>query len=229
MRSEGFLFILDLDDTLVDTSGCLGRVKLRDALQAMVSAGLVVDSFENAYALLLEVNDKARNIQEALQLFLAGFGSSAGILEVGLNAYSSGYETLHVTALPYALETLEFLRTKGEVVLVSAGKKEEQEAKMQKAGISKRFFRTLVFVKDYDKKKKYEEVMQEMGYPVSKVIVCGDKFSTDLLPAQELGAVTVHMMYGRGLVDRSFQGKEPDYRITSLQELRDIVEGLSLA
>lgn len=46
------LIIFDLDDTLIDTSGCITHFKLEDALNAMVSQGLPVVDFRESLHLL---------------------------------------------------------------------------------------------------------------------------------------------------------------------------------
>ena len=57
------------------------------------------------------------------------------------------------------------------------------------------------------------------------VVVIGDKFKTDLIPAKELGMKTIHMQWGRGKVFLPQKG-DVDYSVEALHEVVSIVRGL---
>jgi len=90
---------------------------------------------------------------------------------------------------------------------------------LKKAGIEPSLFSNILIPEDCIKRPAYEALRKQfLNRPV---IVCGDRVSMDLLPAYELGFTTVHMRWGRGLLNQT----EPwiDYSISDLRELKDIV------
>jgi putative hydrolase of the HAD superfamily len=218
------LIIFDLDDTLIDTSSCSIPIKLKEALDAMIKAGLSVRSFDEALELLLSINKTASNGKEALKMFLSELGRFDNTLfDVGVRTYYGSVESIKINPLPWAIELLEELSNFFDLALVSMGDTSEQLAKLSSAGISPSLFKSIVFTQQYNKKEQYDMLSTALGYDSSVVLVCGDKFKTDLLPAQELGMKTVWMRNGRGVHEKVFNGK-PDFVITSLCELRGVIK-----
>ena len=221
------LIIFDLDDTLIDTSGCSMPIKLKDALTAMINAGLKINSFEEALQMLLSINSTAANGKEVLRLFLRRVGcSEMSLLDVGTQAYYGSVEGIKINPLPLALELLEELNGRFDLALISMGDEVEQSVKLSSAGISPALFKSVIFTQEYDKGHHYDMLCTALGLDYSSVLVCGDKFRTDILPAQELGMKTVWMKYGRGANEKVFNGK-PDFTITSLAQLRDVIQELN--
>ena len=217
------LIIFDLDDTLIDTSKCSMPIKLRDALTAMVNAGLKVSSFDEALQLLFSINSTALNGKEALRFFLKRVGcSDTTLLDAGVQAYHGSVGDIKINPLPFALELLEELSSRFDLALISMGNEQGQGMKLNSAGISPLFFKSVIFTQEYDKGNHYDMLCTALGLDYSSVLVCGDKFRTDLLPAQKLGMKTVWVKYGRGANEKIFNAK-PDFSITSLEELRDII------
>ncbi len=219
------LIIFDLDDTLIDTFGCSQPVKFRIALEKMIAADLKVDSFEAAFQLLMNINSTASNGKETLHKFLQQYPTSEKIFQTGLDAYYGGEQLdFPINTLPGAQELLAQVQQQGhQLVLVTAGVEEEQYGKMKKAKIHPHLFHKVVLTDEYDKKKKYKSLQEEFSCQPENILVCGDKFKTDLLPAKELGMKTVHVRWGRGKIDAPFPG-EVDYSIASLQELKEIID-----
>ena len=197
------LIIFDLDDTLIDTSGSYIPAKLQQALQEMIQHGLVVDSEEEAYQLLLGLNETAPNGAKGLQEFLQEVGGHEKFLEIGTAAYyGPRVPNVPLQRLPRAVAVLEKLRQQHTLALVSYGVKEAQLQKMKLAGISGDLFSTVLFTDQYDKQECYQKLCAQFGYQPENVLVCGDKFKTDLAPAITLGMKVVHMLWGRGIKDK---------------------------
>ncbi|MEK6900901.1 MAG: HAD family hydrolase, partial [Nanoarchaeota archaeon] len=197
------------------------------AVDAMVKHGLRVDSVENAKELMLALDTGSPTGKETITRFLKKVHAPLALLEVGFMEYQKGRKEMTVAPLPGAIEALQELRKEGhDLVLISTGEKETQQRKMIIAGINMSWFRKIIIVKDYDKKDKYKEVCTEWGCMPEQVMVIGDKFKTDLLPARELGMKTVYVRHGRGLADPPKIG-EVDYMIKDLGELPSIVEDVA--
>ncbi len=233
------LIIFDLDDTLIDTSGCIQPIKLSLALEKMIEAGLEMRmDFKSAYNLLIKINETSASGKEALRKFLGQIGAGDVFLPVGERYYYGssndiydsyggyGQKDFPVSSLADAQKVLVELNKEQDLVLVSFGIAQEQLGKLKKAKIDSNLFKKIIFTEGYDKTKSYELVCKELACSPSQVLVVGDKFKTDLLPARRLGMRTVHFQWGRGKVYPPVSG-EVDYSISSLKELLRIAKELS--
>lgn len=220
------LIIFDLDDTLIDTSGCLTHYKLEDALQAMVKEGLLLPDFPAALDLLRRLDSAAESARNALAEFIEILGVDKKYYPVGIKEiYESSSLELPVFPIEGALETLSDLSQQHQLALVTIGKPSLQMDKLKKAGIDSRIFSKIAVIEQRDKKPHYQTIIDELGYTPKEVIVCGDRIQTDLIPARELGFKTVQMQWGRGLNYTGHKG-DVDYSISELKELKNIVNDL---
>lgn len=221
------LIIFDLDDTLIDTSGCLTFYELEDALHAMVDAGLVVPDFAEALALLRRLNRTAESALSALSEFVEILGASKEIFNAGAQVLSAHLPVDRLLfPLEGALETLFDLGQHHQLALVTIGKPSFQMEKLKKAGIDSRLFSKIAVTEERNKKLHYQTIMDDLGYTPAEVLVCGDRIVRDLAPAKELGMKAVHMQWGRGL--NGHKGKaDVDYSIFQIGEIKEIVKSLS--
>lgn len=218
------LIIFDLDDTLVDSSGSIIPIKLKAALQTMLKAGLKVSSPDAAFQTLLSINAASPNGKETLHTFLDSIRAEARFLEIGVKEYYNATETsFSVSALPQAREVLAELRQGHDLVIVSTGDEQQQQLKLKKANIDPTLFQKIIICEGYNKKIHYRKLLQEFNRKPREVLVCGDKFETDLLPAKELKMRTVQMLWGRNS-SLPGKGEGPDYSISNLSELKRIVQ-----
>lgn len=220
------LIIFDLDDTLIDTSGCITHFKLEDALQAMVSAGLNVPDFASALDLLRRLDGTAESARSALAEFVEILGADKHFLDIAVKEiYENTSLELPIFPLEGALDILTELGLQHQLALVTVGKPQLQMDKLKKAGIDSRVFSKIAVIEERNKKPHYQMIADELGYVPSAVVVCGDRIPIDLTPARELGFKTVHMQWGRGLNCSGFKG-EVDYYISELKEIKNIVNDL---
>ncbi|MEK6905907.1 MAG: HAD family hydrolase [Nanoarchaeota archaeon] len=218
------LLIFDLDDTLVDTSGSTVPIKLKEALEVMINAGLRAGSFGEALNLLYGVDESSPNGEETIRRFLQKINADSSFFALGIKGYTSAMsEETEIKPLEGAVEVLYELKQKNVLALVSKGKEDLQYQKMMKAGIDKDIFAKIIITQDYNKRDKYQIVMEELHFTPKNTMVIGDKFYSDLLPAKELGITTVQMLWGRAL---KFPEEGADYKITQLAELKKLVQEL---
>lgn len=216
------LIIFDLDDTLVDTSGCITPVRLERALAAMVQVGLSVP--EDAGKKLQQINQQELSSRDALSKFLAICGGSDEIKEL---AYREGVRVMYeeddidmpLKPVDGAVEVLKELSMEHQLALVSWGRAAQQMAKLEKAGIDSAIFSKISVSEDKNKKNIYQQVQAELKYPADQVWVCGDRIAIDLKPATELGFRTIHLRFGRGLNSVGFA----DYTVDSLKTIKAII------
>lgn len=172
------------------------EIQLKAALQAMMAEGLEMPSLEESFARLLAINEQSANGKEALQAFLEEIGGDE-FFEAGCQAYyHSTQQASSIQPLPGALRSLDQLRQQYKLALVSTGDPETQRNKMSLAGIPKQWFVSIIFISDYQKKQVYESFLHD--YEPKDIVVCGDKYDSDLRPAKELGMAAIHIRWGRG-------------------------------
>lgn len=222
------LVIFDLDDTLIDTSGTLRRPALFDALLAMINAGLSCNNQQVhiLFERLLELDLKLESGMHALSALVCECESDVSrresLLELGRKAYLETGLKLEVCALPLAGEVLRELSFSHPLVLVSAGDRDAQFAKLKRSGLSQSFFSKICITAPNFKKEVYAKLLREFNILPEQVLVCGDRYEQDLRPAQELGMRTVQVQWGKGKID--MEGRmRADYSIAGLQELISIV------
>lgn len=219
------LIIFDLDDTLIDTSGCITPVKLEMALARMIEAGLVVDNPEEALQLLKRLDTAAESARSTLSEFLEILGADERFFQIGVEEiYGDLPSDISIFPLEQAQEILMELKESHQLALVSIGKSDLQFAKMKKAGIDSTIFSKIVISEERDKKPHYQAIVEALGYTPQETMVCGDRVAIDLSPAKELGCKTIHMRWGRGLSSIPMPSKsDVDFAINDLKQIREIV------
>lgn len=222
------LIIFDLDDTLIDTSGCIIPIKLSNALNAMIAAGLKIDFVDDSLCLLTELDNHSSSGKETLSRFMNTINADLKLLDVGLKEYYGGNNVnngvnFSIRALEGANEVLNLLKKNHKLALVSIGINRQQFMKIKKAGLNKDAFSRIIITRKGDKKMHYQQLLDELGFNSHDSYVCGDSFERDLLPAGELGIKTILLRWGRGKKSPPPVGAV-DYSINNLREILNIVK-----
>ena len=223
------MIIFDLDDTLIDTSGCITPVKLEMALERMMARGLSVTDPLEALQLLKRLDMAADSAHSTLSEFLEILGADEKFYSIGIEEiYGKLPEDIAVFPIEEAVDILIGLKENHQIALVTIGKSEQQMSKMKKAGIDSTIFSKIIVSESQDKKPHYKAVMESLGFLPSQTIVLGDRVALDLSPAKELGCKTIQMRWGRGLNPIPMQAKsDVDFTITELKQIKEIISLLS--
>lgn len=223
------LIIFDLDDTLIDTTGSITPVKLEQSLTKMVEAGLQVGDFQEALTILKRLDTKADSASQTLLEFLEITNGDKKYFDIGYaEVYGPLPQDFPVYPLDQALDTLFELSREHQIALVSMGKPDQQMLKLKSAGIDSTIFSKIIISEDRDKKPHYKTILEELGFMPSQTLVCGDRVKRDLSPAKELGCITVHMQWGRGLSSLltalpHYIAQDVDYSVKKLSQIKDIL------
>lgn len=221
------LIIFDLDDTLIDTSGSITPVKLELALMKMQKDGLQLKAFSEALELLKRLDMTAESAKHALEEFIEINGIDRKFLTIGLEEiYGSLPEDMAIFPLEDAVDLLAELSGIHKLALVTIGQRDQQLLKLKKAGIDSSFFSKIIVAEERSKKEHYQALMREFDVLPKEVVVCGDRIPLDLSPAKQLGCITVHMKWGRGVYSKG-KREEVDFSITRLTEIREILSHVS--
>ncbi len=217
------LIIFDLDDTLIDTSGCITPLKLEAAFARMVQEGLVVQEPEAALQMLRRLDETSESSRNTLSEFLEILGADEKFFNIGIEeVYNEIPTDITIFALDNALDVLSELKECHDLALVTIGIAERQFYKLEKAGIDSTIFSKIAVLEDRDKKPHYQTIVSDLGYAPRETFVCGDRIAVDLAPAKELGFKTIHMRWGRGKNAPPLKGAV-DYAITELKQIKDIL------
>ncbi len=224
------LIIFDLDDTLIDTSACVGPAKLKDALNVMITHGLKVPSEKEAVKKILEINSSSKSGGRAIIQFCQEMNQEQ-FAEVGIKEYYENIDPMKIDilALPHAKELLTNLHEQGHILtVVTYGHKKQQEQKlqraMQSAGVDMSLFTKIYTTPQKNKGEYYSKLIEEIGK--SEEIVIGDNLERDIMPAKKLGIKTIHFRNGRGKHIQYTEQNRPSFSINSLKGAIDIINKL---
>jgi FMN phosphatase YigB (HAD superfamily) len=220
------LIIFDLDDTLLETSDILIPNNLSYALKEMQKAGLETNDqdFNQLHEHLLQINKTTKNGKQTIIKFLNKINQNNNpqISTIGINAYYKN-PNCEIKIKQETLSILKELKNNNiNLAIVSHGDEVIQTKKIDQNNL-KPLFNQIIITNTYNKLNQYKYLMNLQEYYNQEIIVVGDKFETDLLPAAQLNLTTIHMQKGRGIKD--FIGKsQSDYCIKHINELLPIIE-----
>ncbi len=190
----------------------------------MADAGLELENFDDALKILKQLNATATSARIALKEFLEIHGADARFFPLGIEEIYENFSlNTPVDPLEGALDLLSELKETHELALVTVGSVEYQFEKMKKAGVDSTIFSRIAVSEEGNKKTYYQEIVTELGFHPSEVLVCGDRISADLAPAKELGFRTVHLLWGRGLNSLHAQSQIVDATILKLAEIKKLL------
>jgi putative hydrolase of the HAD superfamily len=220
------LIIFDLDDTLIDTSGCITPIKLEDAMHQMIEKGLFISDVDQALEELKRIDATSSSAKDAIAEFLEIHNADREFLHIAVKEiYENLSAQLPVFSFEGVVEGLKILAEVHHLALVTKGQREQQLAKLKNAGIDFRIFSKIAVCGEEGKGLHYNRVMEELGFEPLDVVVCGDRVAKDLTPAKELGAKTIHMLKGRGKRQSDLTG-DVDYRVNEFHEILEIIGSL---
>jgi len=218
------LIVFDLDDTLIDTSTYISPFQLKKTYLSLIQEGLSIDDPEKTLVQLLQTLKKEKSATRVLKNFLLGKKLNkkySTLVDEGLTSPLPSF--FEVKTFPNVKEILEKLVRRHSLCIVSRGKESYQRQKIQKAGIDVSFFSKIIVTPKDNKKIYYNDLKNEFG--VDSFLVCGDRIESDLIPAKELGAITVHT---REVIGHSpgIEREHVDYTIDCFKQIEEIIQKL---
>ena len=214
---------IDLDDTLIDTSGIIVPLASRAAFEAMLKLGLE-DNF-----LAFEQFRKIGALSMSHQLIFRKLAETMGPKEnieassqAGIQAFYNPVLPSSLALLPGALENLITLKKKYSLFLVTSGAPEAQKDKVKKSGAEK-YFDELFFMNSFKKERKkgaFQKIIQNLKIQPHELLSFGNRLSQEIRDAKELGARTCYFKYGEHLGEQPQDNFEiPDFAIDHHNEL----------
>lgn len=219
----------DIDDALYDSTRQAEAAR-RNAIKAMIEAGLVLDEKQVMNSLLKIVKKFGSNYQRHFNELLKEFDQEENprIVAAGMVAY-------HNTKLTYlvpfrdTIPTLLDLRQAGyKLGIITNGLAVKQWEKLIRLGIQ-HFFDIVIISENVGKEKPDEEIFKlassQTGHEPNQAMMVGDRIDKDILGASRAGMVTVQILKGKHRKKNPKEPhEEPDYIIHDLEDILEILK-----
>lgn len=214
---------IDLDDTLIDTSGFIVPLASRAAFDAMLKWGLQ-DNF-----LAFEQFRKIGALSMSHQMIFRKIAESMGPNENTDASAKAGIQAFYhptlpdtIPLLPGAIESLIILKKKYPLFLVTSGVPEAQKEKLQKSGLEN-YFTDLFFMNSFKQERKkiaFEKIIEKLSIQPNELLSFGNRLSQEIRDAKQIGAITCYFKYGEHLGEQpQDQFEIPDFSIDHHKEL----------
>jgi len=214
--------VLDLDDTLLDTTGLLLPVADRRAIEAMRRTGLALGA-DDALAALHAL--RAGGAYEDLFARLAHeHGASRACGAAGAQAWFE-YEVPPLELDPRVASALDELAHLAPLALLTFGIPATQRQKVDRLGIADRFVRSRYVDKDggEDKRGGLADLLSATGWAASRVVMVGDSLLGDIAAGLAAGCLTVWVDGGGERSSDAAPGVAPWRTIRHVGELAAVL------
>lgn len=212
---------IDLDDTLVDTSGLLVPAAASTACQAMIEAGLqanIEDCLKWRAALAPNHSHKEifRLIAEK-----AGAADPVTLGDVGSKLFYNPPIPSPLPLLAGADDVLNALTGRARLFLVTSGAPETQWKKIRAARLEPRFEGLFVVdkFKSESKETAFRKILEITKAQPSEFLSVGNRLREEIRHAKKLGGRTCYFEYGEHLGETPEGDHDiPDHRVRGWAE-----------
>lgn len=214
--------IFDLDDTLIPTSEILIPQAVRQVFKILAEHGLDWDfkAFEEYRKKHLDQcshREIIKNIIEENKL-----SPKSHIFESCLNAFYKVELPPRIPLLPEAQRTLQYLRPRYQLLLLTAGDERTQKEKIIRAGLEN-LFHEVKIVGSLEKKDKKESIanwIKEKKINPQSTLSIGNRLKDEIRVSKTLGLSTCWFKYGDHAAEVPKDIYEtPDYEVHHYSDL----------
>jgi len=208
----------DIDNTLFPT-GRFAALARRNAIRAMVEAGLPFDEESLNAKLAKVVRDRGPNYPHHFNILLseAGWRDDPRLVAAAVIAYHG--TKIHMKPYPEARKTLLALRRSGySLYIVSQGVPVKQWDKLMRLGLD-RLFDEAFISESHKSSAFFRQLLKKLDIAPKEAVMVGDRLDSDILPARQAGMRTVRLLQGSYSAQHPFQGQDSDANVSSFGEL----------
>lgn len=212
---------LDLDDTLLDTSGLLAPKATLDAFNHLIKNGLKL-SVDQCEKMRLELIQSMSH-RDVFEKLATEYGTEQTIahLQETIRLFYHPEIPSHLPLMDGARKNLDYLQTKYPLFLVTAGTEKAQLQKAQALGIQSDF-QKIYIVDSISKKRKKDvflDIVQNLSIPPDSLLCVGNSILSEISDALHVGAIACYFEFGesRGTVEQL--PRPPHYHIHHHSEL----------
>ena len=214
--------VADLDDTVVDTFGCLIEPLEARAAQAMVAAGYADEPAEALARRSLRLRREApAELEDRLR--------AAGLPESAIAARRAVLADVPLDALALGADVEATLRAlEVPAWLLTAGPPGFQRRKVERLGLEVHFERVVIVdaPRGESKRDALAALRDEHRWEARRVVVVGNRLDDEVRAAAELGMRSVWLRHGEGSEMSPAPGAAPDHVIERFAELPGLLRDL---
>jgi putative hydrolase of the HAD superfamily len=214
---------IDLDDTLIDTTGLLLPQACTKACSSMLNAGLQVSLEE---CLHLRAKFAANLSHREVFLKIAEHAGHTNAQELGAIGTATFYNVteipLPLPLMPMAIDVLKQLSLKYNCYLVTSGSPEAQKNKIEAAKISSFFVDCFIVdkIKNESKTLAFNKILSHTKIQASELLSIGNRLREEIRLAKRLGAYTCYFQYGEHVGETAeLKEDHPDYTVSHWSEV----------
>ena len=224
--------VLDLDDTLLDTSGPLVPRAHREAARALIASGLQgdVDRVGRLRMRAARVLDAGQVDGQVCRLLGQ---STAGIAGAGERAFYNRGRNLgrggELRLLPGAREVLRRLHLRTDLILMTSGVTSTQRVKIECLRIERYFSQVVVLERGAagGKTAALRDILRRSVIPPHEFLMVGDDWGAEILAGTRLGTRTCWINRGEGRHRRRWPPLTPDAVIGGPRGLPEVIDRLN--
>ena len=212
---------IDLDDTLLDTSGLLAPRATQDAFVYLINNGLKLTLAEcEAQRIELIKTISHRDAFEKLT-YEYGDENTKKVLAETIRLF---YEPLIPPRLPMldgARENIDYLKSRYKLFLVTAGTESAQLNKIKSLGIESDFEKIFVVNSLLKKRKKdaFNEIIASQKIEAAQLLCIGNSILSEIKDALEIQALACYFEYGENRGEITSLPRQPHFHIKHHREL----------
>lgn len=212
---------IDLDDTLLDTTGLLAPRATQDAFVYLINNGLRL-SLEECEAQRIELI-KSISHREAFEVLAAKYGdeNTRKIVPETIRLFYNPLIPPKLPMLEGARENIEYLKKKYHLFLVTAGTENAQFDKVRSLGIEDDF-KQIYIVNSLQKKRKKDaflEIISSQKIQPENLLCIGNSVFSEIADALNINAIACYFEYGENRGEISDLPRKPHYHIKHHSEL----------
>lgn len=213
---------IDLDDTLIDTSGLLVPLAATRACRDMIQNGLSC-SLEECVDLRAQLAVEHSH-RELFTILARQVGSPhpADVGEVGAKAFYTHTDIPSpLPLLPDAREALKVLKSKYKLFLVTSGVEVSQRTKIAHADLEREFEDIFIIDKfrNENKQTAFREILRRLDIQPAELLSVGNRLKEEIRLAKRLGAHTCYFEYGEHVGETPEEDADhPDFRVQSWRD-----------
>ncbi len=220
--------LFDLDNTLYDTGRQVALAR-ENAVKAMIAAGLEADYEEAAAALADVVSERGPNYGRHYDDMMARLGLKPDpkAIAAGVAAYHDA-KTAYLVPYPDTVPTLLEIRDRGyRIGVVTDGVPVKQWEKLIRLGLSDFFHAVTVTDEESAQKpnpKSFRNAAAALKVKPGECMMVGDRLDRDVRGAKAAGMTAVQLAADGRLREPVDEGEEPDYIISRLSDLLELLD-----
>lgn len=212
---------LDLDDTLLDTSGILAPKATLDAFNHLIRNGLKL-SLEECEKLRIQMilSQSHRDVFEKLARAHGDEKTVAALAETICLFYEPSIPD-KLPLMEGARQNLDYLKSRYSLYLVTAGNERAQRAKAKALGIDGDFEKIFIVDSLTKKRKKdvFLEILRLQNIQPEELLCVGNSISSEITDALSIGATACYFEFGENRGHLSDLPRLPHFHVRHHSEL----------